>query len=202
MKRYIFGVLALSLTVALASWGWYLVARAPRTKYSKDAGVPTFAVRPAEPNPSSEAASTWRAATPKERSAAIRSIIAQLEAFKADDYERATTYQSRGLKGNFSSVKNFRHMITENYPQFAHYKKASFGATLATRSGEAVQAPIILTGQDGVTVHAVYLMALENGVYRVMSVSGGLDSSGGNLREPHSQPKVPPGFEKVAPLLT
>ncbi len=65
-------------------------------------------------------------------------------------------------------------MMRANYPQFAHYRKAVFGPCLSDHSGQNAQVPIVLTGQDGVTVHAVYYMVLEGGMFRVSGVDGGI----------------------------
>ncbi len=117
----------------------------------------------------------WRTATAQERAGAIRSITAQLDAFRRDDYQTATKYQSAGLKSNFPSVAAFRQIIKNSYPQFANYKKAQFGAAQANADGSNVNVLIRLTGKDGVEVNAAYQMAREDGIYRVQSVSGGFN---------------------------
>ncbi|MGI4789043.1 MAG: DUF4864 domain-containing protein [Janthinobacterium lividum] len=114
-----------------------------------------------------------RPAKAAERLAAINSIQAQLKAFGRDDYKTAITYQSEGLKKNFSSPLAFRAMIIQTYPEFAHSKRAVFGPAQANTSGAHLAIPIALTGADGVTVHAVYLMVREGKVYRVEGVAGG-----------------------------
>lgn len=191
MRRLITGVLVLLLFAALVSWLWYFATRpdddrhVAQGKYS-DARPPRVKVAPLK----------WRAATAKERNAAIASIVAQLKAFRDDDYELATKYQSQGLKKNFSSVENFRRIIQDHYPQFADYSKARFGAARATVDGKLVEVPIVLTGQDDVVVRATYTMVLEGGLYRVAGVSGG------QMQSLPSKPPLPPPLRKVAPLLT
>jgi hypothetical protein len=150
------------LVVALASWCWYFATRPPRRE-----------VLVLEHNFVHPPTVQWRAATAKERAAVIRSIVAQLEAFKADRYELAARYQSRALKNKFQTVENFRHAIRETYPQFANYKTAKFGEARASKDGKLLEIPIHLTGQDGVQVRALYRMALEDGLYRVAGVEGG-----------------------------
>ena len=190
MKRYLVGVLAVLLLAAIASWGWYFATRPPQNSGDGNA---TFSIRPM---PRQQTAPHWRAASAKERASAIASVVAQLDAFKADDYKRAAKYQSRGLRRNFSSVENFRGVIQGSYPQFADYKKAKFGKARASEDGFIVEIPIELTGNDGVMVRAQYSLVLEDKLYRVAGVSGG---SGTGQK---SSPPSPPGFEKVAPLLT
>src|SRR5262245_63802538 len=60
--------------------------------------------KPAPPPP------VRRPATEEERQAAIRSIQAQLDAFRKDDYARAALYQSAALRQQFDSLAEFRYM--------------------------------------------------------------------------------------------
>jgi len=115
-----------------------------------------------------------RPATAAERQAAIASVTSQLQAFRRDDFQRAVFYQSSGLRRHFASVAAFRTMMRTSYPQFVHYKSVQFGAARADHSGLHVVLPATVTGQDGVTVHATYIMVLEQQVYRVDGVAGGL----------------------------
>ncbi len=107
------------------------------------------------------------------RKAAAASIKAQLDAFAKDDYAKAVHYQSAGLKRNFPSVSAFRQMITTAYPEFAHYKSVQFGDARADAKGLHVLLPVTLTGQDGVTLKALYMMVKEGKVYKVEGVAGG-----------------------------
>lgn len=115
-----------------------------------------------------------RPATVAEKKAATAAIEAQLKAFRAGDYEKAARYQSEGLRRGIGSIEAFRGMMQRSYPQFASYKSVSFGEARAERSGAAVQVQVVLTGKDGKTVRAVYVMVREEGEYRVASVFGGL----------------------------
>jgi len=114
-----------------------------------------------------------RPAKAAERTAAIGAIQAQLKAFGRDDYKTAITYQSSGLKKNFASPLQFRAMIVQVYPEFAHSKHIVFGPAQADTNGAHLAIPTAVTGQDGITVHAVYLMVREGKVYRVDGVAGG-----------------------------
>lgn len=117
-----------------------------------------------------------RAAKTAERSAAINSIQTQLKAFGRDDYQTAITYQSAGLKGSFPSTAAFRAMMRRAYPEFAHYKSVTFGPAQCDAQGIHLAIPATVTGKDGVTVRAVYLMVREGKVYRVEGVAGGAQS--------------------------
>jgi hypothetical protein len=114
-----------------------------------------------------------RHAKAAERTAAISAIQAQLKAFGRDDYKTAITYQSSGLKKSFASPMQFRAMIKQTYPEFAHSKRVVFGPAQADSTGTHLAIPTAVTGQDGITVHAVYLMVREGKAYRVEGVAGG-----------------------------
>jgi hypothetical protein len=114
-----------------------------------------------------------RPAKAADRQAAIRSIQAQLKAFGRDDYKTAVTYQSAGLKRNFPSTEAFRAMMVRTYPEFAHYKTVTFGPAQSDTAGNHLAILASVTGQDGITKRAVYLMVREGKVYRVEGVAGG-----------------------------
>lgn len=130
--------------------------------------------KPARPTPKTAPTKpTSRPATTKERQAAAQSIRAQLEAFKRDDYATAVRYQSAALKRNFPSVAAFRQMMRATYPQFAAYKSVQFLEARANPKGDHLQMLISLTGTDGTSLRAVYLMVLESKNWRVEGVLGG-----------------------------
>ena len=114
-----------------------------------------------------------RKATEAERKAAIASIEGQLKAFKADDYAAALKYQSSGLKGNFENAEEFRQAMKRGYPQFARYRTISYGMSNCDAKGDRLAIQVTLTGEDNITVKAVYLMLRENGEYKVDGVLGG-----------------------------
>ncbi len=107
------------------------------------------------------------------RRAAVAAIQAQLQAFARGDYQAAMKYQSAGLKQNFPSPDAFRQMMEGAYPEFAHYKRVKFGVVKSDVSAQRVLVPVDLTGQDGTTVRAAYLMVREGKAYRVQGVVGG-----------------------------
>lgn len=119
----------------------------------------------------------WKPANSAQRAAAAASIRAQLDAFKKDDWAKAATYQSEGLRRNFGTIAQFRAVIETNYPQFAKYKAVTFDEARAR--GENVEIRVRLTGQDGVKLRAIYLMKKEKGLYRVEGVQGGGAGNGG-----------------------
>lgn len=121
----------------------------------------------------------WKAAPEAEKKAAQKIIMAQLEAFNADDYQEAVKYQAAALRQNFASVEQFRQVIKENYPQFANYKSVKWGKSRI--DGPMLQIQIVITGKDDVQIAALYSMIKEDVgekgkpkmEYRVSGVSGG-----------------------------
>lgn len=122
---------------------------------------------------SAQAPPLARPAKAAERTAAITAIQAQLKAFGRDDYKTAIGYQSSGLKKNFASPDQFRAMMTHVYPEFVHSKRVVFGPAQADAAGAHLAIPTAVTGTDGITVHAVYLMVREGKSYKVEGVAGG-----------------------------
>ena len=136
----------------------------------------------------------WRAASATEKAGAIKSITAQLEAFKRDDFVSASRFQSADLQRNFASAERFRAMMKSSYPQFCNYKTVRFGPARVLQNDGSVQIPIELTGADGGKVIAEYSMIKEkDGQYRVSGVSGGTPSNPSHDNEPQDDfpPPVP-----------
>jgi hypothetical protein len=169
-------LLATVLVVAGGAYVWSQRLAAtgggPRQAFGVDPALP--APPAAEPAPPPQGAVEWRPSTAAERKAALTPIRAQLDAFKRGNFEKATAYQSAGLKQSFASVEQFRRMMERSYPQFVHLKSVTFGAARSSASGEIVQIPATVMGEDGRTVQAAYVMIREGSVYRVGSVAGGI----------------------------
>ena len=51
-----------------------------------------------------------------QESAMQQTILNQLDAFRADDFEQAFTFASPTIKGIFMTPQNFGAMVTEGYP--------------------------------------------------------------------------------------
>lgn len=122
---------------------------------------------------SAQAPAPVRPAKAAERTAAITAIQAQLRAFGRGDYKAAIVYQSSGLRKSFASPEQFQAMIKQVYPEFAHSKRAVFGPAQSNLAGSHLVIPAAVTGTDGITVHAVYLMVREGKSYKVEGVAGG-----------------------------
>lgn len=114
---------------------------------------------------------TWRPATPDERRWAVGSVRGQLKAFGVDDYARAYSYQGSALQREMPSPASLRAMITKEYPEYAHARTVTFGEARADPTGQHVDVPLSVVGQNGVRSRALYMMVLEGTAYRVGGVA-------------------------------
>ena len=124
MKRPLVAILVIVFLwiCAAGSWTWYFATQMP-------AIPPRIVLR--KGGPPLQGLVKPRKATADERQGAIRSILAQLDAFRRDDYQSAAKYQSSSLRRNFGSTAAFQSVIEKSYPQFADYKSATFGNATA-----------------------------------------------------------------------
>ena len=153
--RFLPEIVVAGLVLSAGAWFWSHnltpdTPFAPRIAQAQDA---QDAPAPEAPAPK------WKDAPAAEAEAAEKIIVAQLEAFKADDWDKAITYQSEGLKQNFASPEQFKAVIKGNYPQFAEYKEVKFGK--ARMDGPLLQVQVVLTGKDDVQLAALYSMIKE-----------------------------------------
>jgi len=120
-----------------------------------------------------DSANGLRPAGEKEQIEAQNTIEGQLKAFKQNDYSRAMTFQSIGLRGRFPTPNSLRLMITHFYPAFANYKSATYGHMLSSIDGSTLLVPIQVVGANGSSLPAHYYLHKENGQYRVSGVDVG-----------------------------
>ena len=172
-KNYLPEILIAGLVLAGGGWFW---------SHNLTPAIP-LAPEMAQAQAQDAPPANWKEAPEAEKKAAQKIIMAQLEAFKADDYEEAAKYQASGLRQNFASTEQFRQVIKANYPQFANYKSVSWGK--ARIDGPMLQIQIVITGQDDVQIAALYSMIKEDVgekgkpkmEYRVSGVSGGSEQN-------------------------
>jgi len=100
-------------------------------------------------------------------SSAIQTVIEdQLDAFNRDDGDRAFSHASPMIQGIFQTVDVFMGMVRDGYPPVYRSAQTEFGA-LHMMNGEPVQ-EVYVTGQDGISVLAVYSMEQqEDGSWRI-----------------------------------
>jgi hypothetical protein len=99
--------------------------------------------------------------------AAIRRVIErQLEAFRQDDGPTAFSFASPGIQAMFGTAENFLDMVIQAYPQVYRPRAVEF-RELTVHEGQPAQ-KVLLTGPDGVTVTALYLMQQQpDGEWRI-----------------------------------
>ncbi len=115
----------------------------------------------------------WHVAPEPERQQAMAVIGSQLAAIRAGDADRAWSYQSRGLRRNFTSSRAFVAMIGTQYPEFGHAASAAFGPVLTNPDGNLAGVAVTVRGQNGKLAPAYYMLIKEDGGYKVAGVTGG-----------------------------
>jgi len=127
----------------------------------------------AQENPAIPQDDEWHVAERPTGTAVIYTIVSQLNAFKRNDYVAAQSYQSTYMRENFASTDSFRKLIKVGYPEFANYQSVSFGPIVQSRDDRLVQVFAKVTGVDGKSVPAIYIMSLDHRRYLVSSVQSG-----------------------------
>ena len=99
--------------------------------------------------------------------AMFRDIISrQIEAFRADDGERAFSFASPGIRRMFGTAESFMAMVRSGYRPVYRPQRFSFGA-IETSDGLYMQR-VHLVGPDGARVAALYLMERQpDGTWRI-----------------------------------
>lgn len=100
--------------------------------------------------------------------AARATVLAQLDAFRAGDYDRAYTYASATIREQFGR-EAFERMVRLGYPQIA--EPVSFTVDGAERGPDgSIYLLLRIRGRDGSGVEAVYEMVSEDGAWKVNGV--------------------------------
>jgi hypothetical protein len=99
--------------------------------------------------------------------AAFREIISrQIEAFRADDGERAFSYASPGVRQMFGSAESFMTMVRSGYRPV--YRPQSFRFGAVETLDELYVQRVRLIGPDGAKVVALYMMERQpDGTWRI-----------------------------------
>ena len=107
--------------------------------------------------------------------AARASALAQLEAFRQGDFDRAYTYASVVIREQFGR-EAFERMVRLGYPQIAAPATVTMDGAERAPNG-SVFLFLRVRGADGVAVEAVYEMVLEAGAWKVNGVVTRPDTS-------------------------
>lgn len=98
---------------------------------------------------------------------AIRGVIEQqVEAFRADDGDRAFGFASPGIQQMFGSADNFMAMVRQGYEPVYRPRSVEFRELVAERGRLAQR--VLFVGPDGVPVVAEYTMEQQpDGTWRI-----------------------------------
>lgn len=109
-----------------------------------------------------------RAQSDADAAAIQETIRAQIEAFQADDWERAFTFASPNIQSIFRNPENFSRMVTNGFPMVWRPKTYDAGALTDTPAG--LQQTMLFEDQQGRLFIADYTMQLVNGEWRINGV--------------------------------
>jgi hypothetical protein len=109
-------------------------------------------------------------------------IRQQLDAFNRNDFSAAYRHAAPEIREQFP-LPQFRRMVTEGYPQIARSRAAEFGEPRFR--GDVVAVPVEVTGEDGVTTQALYLMRRVKDRWRVAGVEAGPPGASPPLPQRH-----------------
>lgn len=104
------------------------------------------------------------------RNAVLGPIRGQLDALRRGDAARSVSYQSQGMRRQFTRPADFLNMVDAHYPEFAHSKSASFGPVWEDAGQWHAGTLVTVIGRNGRQARGFYRMAREGGVYRVEGV--------------------------------
>jgi hypothetical protein len=97
-------------------------------------------------------------------------IAAQMEAFKRDDGEAAFSFAAPAIKEMFHTPEIFMEMVRQQYAPVYRPHYVEYLEPIAV--GNKFMQPLILTGENGVTVLARYALSRQaSGDWRIIGVT-------------------------------
>ncbi len=107
------------------------------------------------------------AQVPAEEVAEIRNIIlAQIEAFKADDGATAFSFAAPEIRKIFRTPEMFLYMVRRSYPSVYRPRSYTFRPLMAI-DGKTVQ-PVVLVSPTGIEETALYIMEKQpDGLWKI-----------------------------------
>ncbi|MGF1444993.1 MAG: DUF4864 domain-containing protein [Pikeienuella sp.] len=101
--------------------------------------------------------------------AAIEQVIAdQIAAFQRDDMAAAFAHAAPGIQSKFGSPENFGRMVRQGYPMI--YRPSRVEWRGLTRHGSGYRKTVLFEDGVGALFEADYIMALEDGAWRIRGV--------------------------------
>lgn len=116
--------------------------------------------------------------TAAQQDAITGTIDAQIEAFQADDFERAFSFATPRLQRLFQSPQNFRRMVTTQYPMV--WRPADVRYLEQREYDGSVFQKVQITDVKGVTHLLLYQMIETDRGWRIASVQF-LDAPGASV---------------------
>lgn len=104
----------------------------------------------------------------KAEEAARQVIAAQLEAFQADDFDKAFTFASPTIKQLFRTPDRFGAMVRNGYPMV--WRPAEVEFIESETIGEAVREIVLIRDADGVYYELEYEMIPLEGGWKINGV--------------------------------
>jgi hypothetical protein len=101
-------------------------------------------------------------------SAAVDTVLAQLEAFRRDDYDTAYTFASKTIRQMFDR-RGFERMVKTGYPEIARSRSAIIESAAVTSDGRAYLI-LKIRGANGNRIEAIYEMVWESDRWKIGGV--------------------------------
>lgn len=102
--------------------------------------------------------------------AAIQAVILdQLEAFQADEMDRAFAHASPGIQSIFRTPERFRRLVQQGYPMI--WRPERFDVGNLEPAGDALIQTMVFVDRSGQVFEADYRMELVDGTWRIAGVT-------------------------------
>ena len=100
--------------------------------------------------------------------AAADTVLAQLDAFRRDDYDAAYTFASESIHQIFDRA-GFERMVRTGYPEIARSRSAAIEHAAIAPDGHAYLI-LKISGANGGRIEAMYDMVWESGTWKITGV--------------------------------
>ncbi|PZX15194.1 uncharacterized protein DUF4864 [Palleronia aestuarii] len=95
-------------------------------------------------------------------------IASQIDAFRADDFDRAFTYASPSIQGMFGTAERFGQMVRQGYPMV--YRPDELRFVEQVEDGGAVRQKVMIRDMQGGFHMLEYEMTERDGAWRINGV--------------------------------
>ena len=98
-----------------------------------------------------------------------RTVQGQLDAFRANDYDKAFRFAVKGIQASFT-LSDFEQMVKRDYTVIAEWKSVRYGLSLDNSSAGVLQ--VFIQGDDKLEIEFQYTLEKEEGTWKVVGVKG------------------------------